>query len=168
MMLAKAKKQLTNYEQAYSFALNRLSYRDHSQKDLEMKMQQRSCPPEIVKAVIEKLQEYSFLNDAKYAEKVFAAWLAKKYYGVNHLRLELKKRQVSDELSTKMVGLLSEEAELERAFLAAKGCQKKNNKKYDLTNSVGKANLARALFTRGFNGNIIRLALNRLGSDCGE
>ena len=167
-MLSKAKKPLNNYEQAYSFALNRLSYRDHSQKDLEIKMQQRACPPEIVKTVIEKLQEYSFLDDAKYAEKVFAAWMAKKYYGVNHLRLELKKRHVSDELSSKMIGLLSEEAELERAFMAAKNCQKKNNKKYDQTNSVGKANLARALFTRGFNGNIIRLALNRLGCDCDE
>jgi len=46
--------------------------------------------------------------------------------------------------------------------------QKKNNKKYGLDKADLLARTARGLMTRGFNGNIIRKALNRLDSDFAE
>ena len=167
-MQRRAAKQLTNYAQAYDYALVRLSYRDYSEKDLERLLRQHACPQEVIGEVLAKLKEYSLLDDARYADKVYAAWLAKKYYGINHLRMELKKKNVSDELSAKIAASLSEEMDLERAIDAGKNWQKKNDKKYGLNDKDGSSRLARALFARGFNGNVIRKALNRLGRECSE
>lgn len=167
-MQRRAAKQLTNYAQAYDYALVRLSYRDYSEKDLERLLRQHACPQEVISEVLAKLKEYSILNDARYADKVYAAWLAKKYYGINHLRMELKKKNVSDELSAKITASFSEDMDLERAIDAGKNWQKKNDKKYGLNDKDGSAKLARALFARGFNGNVIRKALNRLGRECSE
>lgn len=167
-MQRRAAKQLTNYAQAYDYALVRLSYRDYSEKDLERLLRQHACPQEVISEVLAKLKEYSILNDARYADKVYAAWLAKKYYGINHLRMELKKKNVSDELSAKITASFSEDMDLERAIDAGKNWQKKNDKKYGLNDKDGSVKLARALFARGFNGNVIRKALNRLGRECSE
>lgn len=167
-MQRRTAKQLTNYAQAYDYALVRLSYRDYSEKDLERLLRQHACPQEVMSEVLGKLKEYSLLDDAKYADKVYSAWLSKKYYGINHLRLELKKKNISDELASKITSSFSEDMELERAVNTARSLQKKNNKKYGLDKADLLARTARALMTRGFNGNIIRKALNRLDSDFAE
>ena len=167
-MQRRTAKQLTNYAQAYDYALVRLSYRDYSEKDLERTLQQHTCPQEVIDEVLSKLKEYSLLDDAKYAEKVYSAWLAKKYYGINHLRLELKKKNISDDLAAQITASFSEDIELERAVDAARSWQKKNNKKYGLDKKDTLPRMARTLMTKGFNGNIIRKALNRLGADFAE
>lgn len=167
-MQRRTAKQLTNYAQAYDYALVRLSYRDYSEKDLERTLRQHSCPQEVIVEVLGKLKQYSLLDDAKYADKVYSAWLAKKYYGINHLRLELKKKNISDDLAAKITDDFSEDMELERAVDAARSWQKKNNKKYGLDKKDTLPRMARTLMTKGFNGNIIRKALNRLGADFAE
>ncbi len=167
-MQRRTAKQLTNYAQAYDYALVRLSYRDYSEKDLERTLRQHSCPQEVIVEVLGKLKQYSLLDDAKYADKVYSAWLAKKYYGINHLRLELKKKNISDDLASKITDAFSEDMELERAVDAARSWQKKNNKKYGLDKKDTLPRMARTLMTKGFNGNIIRKALNRLGADFAE
>lgn len=167
-MQRRTAKQLTNYAQAYDYALVRLSYRDYSEKDLERTLRQHSCPQEVIVEVLGKLKQYSLLDDAKYADKVYSAWLAKKYYGINHLRLELKKKNISDDLAAKITDAFSDDMELERAVDAARSWQKKNNKKYGLDKKDTLPRMARTLMTKGFNGNIIRKALNRLGADFAE
>ena len=167
-MQRRTAKQLTNYAQAYDYALVRLSYRDYSEKDLERTLRQHSCPQEVIVEVLGKLKQYSLLDDAKYADKVYSAWLAKKYYGINHLRLELKKKNISDDLAAKITDDFSEDMELEIAVDAARSWQKKNNKKYGLDKKDTLPRMARTLMTKGFNGNIIRKALNRLGADFAE
>lgn len=167
-MQRRTAKQLTNYAQAYDYALVRLSYRDYSEKDLERTLRQHSCPQEVIVEVLGKLKQYSLLDDAKYADKVYSTWLAKKYYGINHLRLELKKKNISDDLAAKITDDFSEDMELERAVDAARSWQKKNNKKYGLDKKDTLPRMARTLMTKGFNGNIIRKALNRLGADFAE
>ena len=167
-MQRRTAKQLTNYAQAYDYALVRLSYRDYSEKDLERLLREHACPQEVMSEVLGKLKEYSLLDDAKYADKVYSAWLAKKYYGINHLRLELKKKNISDDLAAKITDAFSDDMELERAVDAARSWQKKNNKKYGLDKKDTLPRMARTLMTKGFNGNIIRKALNRLGADFAE
>ncbi|MEG0798471.1 MAG: regulatory protein RecX [Acidaminococcaceae bacterium] len=164
----KPKKPLTNYNEAYEFALNRLSYRDYSQKDLEVKLAGRLCPPDIIEQVVNKLVDYAFVNDERYAEKVFKNWLAKKYYGSNHLRMELHKKVVREDLIPQMLQKLSTEEELERALNAAQSYRKKNYKKYGEKNRECIANLARALTAKGFSGSMIRLTFNRLESNWDE
>ncbi len=167
-MQRKTTKQLINYNQAYEYALKRLSYRDYSEYGLKKLLLQHYCPEEIANEVSAKLKEYSFLDDARYAERVYSAWLAKKYYGMNHLRLELQKKNVKEEFAARIIASFSDEMQLERAIKAAKKWQEKNNKMYELEKRDYLAKLARFLMVRGFNGNIIKMALNRLGCDFAE
>ena len=167
-MLRRTTKQLTSYEQAYDYALNRLSYRDFSENELKRVLNQHACPPDIVDEVLAKLKVYSLVDDFRYAEKVYSAWLAKKFYGANHLRLELRKKNVKDEFADRILSVFSEDMELERAVDAVRSWQKKNNKKYCLDQADVLAKMSRALMAKGFNGNIIRKALNRLGGDFAE
>ena len=84
-MQRRTAKQLTNYAQAYDYALVRLSYRDYSEKDLVKTLRQHACPQEVIEEVIGKLKEYSLLDDAKYTAKISAARHVRKNYGITHL-----------------------------------------------------------------------------------
>ncbi|MGL5206152.1 MAG: regulatory protein RecX [Acidaminococcaceae bacterium] len=161
-------KPITSWEQAYDYALTRLSYRDFSENELKQVLMQHACQPEIIDAVLVKLKDYNLIDDSRYAHKVYSAWLSKKFYGANHLRMEFKKKNVKDEFANSILLDFSEDMELARAIEAARNWQKKNNKKYDLKQADVLAKMSRALMAKGFNGNIIRKALNRLGCDFAE
>lgn len=161
-MPTKPKPPITSVAAAYDFALTKLSYRDHSQQDLEWKLRMRQCPQEIIDQVVIKLKDYKLLNEENYANKVYRSWLAKKYYGKGHLYLTLMKKQVKKELISGILDKLTEEEEAARAFDFGGDCLKKNSKKFGLTNEKGAANLARALATRGFSGDLIKKTLKQL------
>jgi regulatory protein len=161
-MPIKSKPPLTSLAAAYDFALTKLSYRDHSQQDLEGKLRMRQCPQEIIDQVLIKLKDYKLLDEENYGRKVYKSWLAKKYYGRGHLRLTLMKKQVKRELIDSIVDKLTEEEEEARAIDFGSSCLKKNLRKFGFDTEKGKANLARALATRGFNGDLIKKALKQL------
>ncbi len=147
---------------AYDFALTKLSYRDHSQQDLEGKLRMRQCPQEIIDQVVIKLKNYKLLNEENYGNRVYQGWLSKKYYGRSHLQLTLLKKQVDKNIIDTIVQKLTAEEEEERAIDFGINCLKKNSAKFDLTSANGRVNLARALATRGFCGYIIKKTLKQL------
>jgi regulatory protein len=162
MMPIKPKLPITTVAAAYDFALTKLSYRDHSQQDLEGKLRMRQCPQEVINQVVVKLKDYKLLNEENYGNKVYRSWLAKKYYGRGHLRLTLMKKQVKKELINSILDKLTEEEEAARALDFGSNCLNKNPRKFGPTNEKGKANLARALATRGFSGDLIKKTLKQL------
>lgn len=91
-MLNRSSKNLTTEQEAYDYALDILSYRDYSCKDMELKLKRKGADAVIIKSTIQKLLEYGFLDEKRYGQRVFEAWLSKKYYGRCHLRLELQKK----------------------------------------------------------------------------
>ena len=99
-MLNRSSKNLTTEQEAYDYALDMLSYRDYSRKDMELKLKRKGADAGIIKRTIQKLLEYGFLDEKRYGQRVFEAWLSKKYYGRSHLRLELQKK--TDRKSTRL------------------------------------------------------------------
>ena len=95
-MLNRSSKNLTTEQEAYDYALDILSYRDYSRKDMELKLKRKGADAVIIKSTIQKLLEYGFLDEKRYGQRVFEAWLSKKYYGRCHLRLELQKKNVAE------------------------------------------------------------------------
>lgn len=167
-MLKRTKRQLTDFAGAYDFALQKLSYRDRSTKEMELLLKRQGCPPEVASAVIKRLEGYSFLDESGFADKVYAAWLHKKYYGAGHLREELRRRNVRHEEAARILASFTNEQEFERALAAAQNWQRKKAVSGDLSDAATLGKIFRALTARGFAGNLIIKALNRLESDCGK
>ena len=89
-----SKEKFTSAQQAYDCALDLLSYRDFSKKKMQERLQQKGADEEQAEEAIEKLQEYGLINDERYANRVYEAWLNKRCYGRQHLAAELSKRGI--------------------------------------------------------------------------
>ena len=161
-MLNRSSKNLTTEQEAYDYALDILSYRDYSRKDMELKLKRKGADAGIIKSTIQKLLEYGFLDEKRYSQRVFEAWLSKKYYGRSHLRLELQKKNVAERYINDILAQLSEAEEQERAEKALQSCLKRNPKKYDPATQEGRAAIGRFLYARGFASKYIQKSINNI------
>ena len=72
-MLNRSSKNLTTEQEAYDYALDILSYRDYSRKDMELKLKRKGADAVIIKSTIQKLLEYGFLDEKRYGQRAGAA-----------------------------------------------------------------------------------------------
>ena len=163
-MVRKSKKLLESFDEAYNFALDRLSVRDYSAKDMEGKLRERSCPSALIPQVIAKLLEYKFIDEERYGQRVYEYWLSKKFYGRQHLRMTLMKKKVPTELISGLVKQLTYEEEAKRAGAYTDGNLPKLRKKYGAETQKILGALARGLSSRGFGTEIISAMLERIKS----
>jgi regulatory protein len=159
MPFQKPKKSLTTSNQAYEFALKILGNRDYSEQELRTRLVNRGATSEFVDETIAKLKQYKFLDEKRYAEKVYEAWLGKGIYGKQHLQAELLKKQVLPVYIPEILARLTEKMEQERALRAYKVISDRKDKKYDCTTEKGVAALLRYLKSRGFSAPAIHKVL---------
>ena len=150
-MLNRSSKNLATEQEAYDYALDILSYRDYSRKDMELKLKRKGADAGIIKSTIQR-----------YGQRVFEAWLSKKYYGRCHLRLELQKKNVAERYINDILAQFSEAEEQERAEKALQSCLKRNPKKYDPATQEGRAAIGRYLYARGFASKYIQKSINNI------
>lgn len=156
MLRRKNNKTFDNEKDAYNYALTLLNYRDYSIAEMQERLKKCSVTGEDIKAVISKLCEYGFLDEKRYAQRLYDSWLAKKYYGKGRLKADLQKRSFSDELIAGITGQAQEDAEYERCQAAADTyLKKKKINSFEDAMKV-KAGLGRFLFARGFGIDLIK------------
>lgn len=129
--MAKVKKPLETAAETYDCALRLLSLRDHSQKELRDKLAQRGAVKDYIENSIAKLTEYGIMNEERYAQRLFEAWMAKGIYGRQHLVAELRKRGVPGELYARILEQFTEALEQQHAERAAIQFCKLNHKKIE-------------------------------------
>ncbi len=78
-------------------AQNLLARREHSQKELQQKLEARGFEFQLVQKVITQLSEQDIQSDARYAEICYRS-RAHKGYGPNYIRQYLKQRGISESL----------------------------------------------------------------------
>lgn len=127
----KATPQLETEQQTYDCALNLLSFRDHSQRELRQKLLRRGAKDDQIKCSIDKLTDYGIMDEERYAQRVYEAWLAKRCYGRLHLQAELQKRGVPQQYIGLILEQFTDELEYARAEVAAKQFCKANSKKIE-------------------------------------
>lgn len=121
--------RFTTINQVYDYALNLLTFRDYSKAEMLNKLIKKGASEELAKPALDKLLEYNFLNEERYAFRVYEMWLNKRIYGRLHLQAELKKRSVESECIAKVMNAFSSELEEERAENAAVLFVQQNRKK---------------------------------------
>ena len=99
----KKEEGFTSAQQVYDCALDLLSYRDYSHKDMLERLQRKGATKAQALEAVAKLEDYGLLNEERYALRVYEAWLAKRYYGRQHLQLELSKRGIRADVAAEIM-----------------------------------------------------------------
>ncbi len=139
---------------AFDKALNHLSATRKTEKEIKTYLEGKGYLPAVVSYVLEKLKGYDFVNDGDYANAYVE--FASKKKGERLIRMELKKKGVSDESIDGALEGLDEETEIETASGILE--------KYMRGKTVDKATLQKAfryLMGKGFDADIIREALKK-------
>ena len=167
-MFRNASRSLTTSEEVYEYALSLLDRREHGEKELVQKLKRRCSSERLIRETVEKLKAYDFLNEERYANRVFEAWLGKKVYGRLHLQAELFKKQVNETYIPEILQRLTEEEEAQRVEAAYLQIAKRRDKKYDCTTEKGVAALVRYFSARGFGPSMIRIGLAKAKAELDE
>lgn len=160
-----SKEKFSSAQEAFDCALNLLSYRDYSDKKMLERLQQKGADEAQAKESIAKLQHYGLLDEQRYAGRIYEAWLAKRYYGREHLKAELTKRGVRSEFIAEIMERFTPELEAQQAENAAELFVARNRKKLETAQPYDKkiyAAAGRFMASRGFSGRYMHVVLAKL------
>jgi len=138
-------------------AVRILSLREHSVLELRQKLAQKHTNTEQVEEVIRRCIALDYVNDARFAG-VFAQSMARKGKGEVFIKLELRKRGISEDVaSTALQGVEGSQediayqwAQKKVVFLSGESPQTRRQK------------IARFLSSRGFSFDVVQTVLRRL------
>ena len=143
---------------AFDKALTHISATQKTEKQVREFLQGKGYLPAVVDYAVEKLHSYNFLNDGQYAEAYVESISKRK--GSKLIRMELKKKGVSDEAIDTAIEGLSPEREQETAtailekYMRGKVCDKTTLQK-----------ACRYLLGKGYDYEVVKSALTEFG-DC--
>lgn len=141
-------------------ALELLSRKPQSRRELERKLREWEAGEEEIAAICGRLEELGYLNDAAYAAQVVRHYSAKGF-GERKLRDELYRRGVPRELWDEALEQAEDPADAIDEFVAKKLAGKTPDRK-----ELKK--VSDALARRGYSWNDISAALGRYGAECDE
>ena len=140
-------------------ALEMLSRRPYSRRELKDKLLRRGTDEQSVEDCIAWLDEHGFLDDGEYAGAVARHYSAKGY-GAGRVKTELRRRGIERELADETLAELPENTDKIDAYIARRLSDPKDR---DSVRKIGAA-----LFRRGYSWEEIRAALRRFDSDTEE
>lgn len=141
-------------------AIELLSRKPQSRKELEDKLAQWEAGEEEISSLCDRMEELGYLNDADYAARVVRHY-SEKGYGVRKLRDELYRRGVPRDLWDAALEQAQTPDEAIDAFVQKKLAGKQPDRK-----ELKK--VSDALARRGYRWSDISAALSRYGAECAE
>jgi regulatory protein len=165
MGFSRAKKKITNETALYEYAVGALGRRMRSVAELKRLLRQRVTEgaggEALVEAVVSRLKDQRFLNDAQYASAYSSYRRDNEKFGRLRVISDLKSRGVHGEVIEKAVGSAYSEVndeQLARAFLRRKRQQKPADQKQA-------ARIFRTLARAGFTTRVIVAILKKWDVD---
>jgi len=95
----------------YEFALRALGARAHSTGDLRAKLARRAAREEDVEATLDRLREYGYLDDRRYAESFASARLNNDGFGKSRVLRDLAQRRIAPTIAEQTVGRIYAEVD---------------------------------------------------------
>jgi regulatory protein len=143
-------------------ALNYLSYRARSEKEIKDKLKKKEFPGTIIDEVISDLKRLNLVDDFEFASLWIKDRLEHKPKGERVLKLELLKKGIKKEIIQKALEEFypSKTEEMEIALELVK---KRERRYKDLDKMVAKRRLFNFLLRRGFSYEVVREALDEWG-----
>ena len=131
-------------------ALSYLARRFHSERELLIKLKQKSYEERLIKIVLNELREKSFIDDQVFANHFIEEKLKKKRWGKNKIRAALFSKGVSASIIDEVLKSFDSEEDQNEAALALAKKKYENLKKRETDNRKLKQKLIAFLLSRGF------------------
>jgi regulatory protein len=142
-------------------AMNLLSLREHSAKELQVKLSKKFASTELISTVIQKLRDDGLQSDERFTE-AFVNMRLRQGKGALVIRMELKEKGISSSLVDKHVA--SGEDKVDWNQMALKAYKKKFGKS-GVSDLKEKAKRIRFLTARGFSSANIQYVFKRIACD---
>lgn len=94
---------MEDFEKFYFIAVNYLSYRPRSEKEVRDKLKLKNTPQEITDKIIDKLKEQKFINDAEFARMWTANRIKINPKSKRVIKMELLQKGVDSEIIEKVL-----------------------------------------------------------------
>lgn len=114
-----ALEEAVSCRRAYNHALDLLSRRDHTKKELMQKLRQK-YPEEACAAAIEKAEVFGLIDEVRFAENYAQELYTRKKYGLRRIQTELLQKGVDRETAENAIEGL-DKAEENRIILLLRG-----------------------------------------------
>lgn len=146
------------YKKAVDKCYDLLSRRDHSVKELKTKLL-RTVDEENADRAIEKMIDYGYLDDEKYAKNLVKYLSETKRMSKNHIKQEMYKRGVPNDI----IAYTLEETEIDNVSAVVDLILTKYRNKLDAQD--GNKKVIAALMRKGFSYSDIREAFDRIENE---
>ncbi|RBW68139.1 recombination regulator RecX [Bacillus taeanensis] len=146
-------------KKAVNLAVQFLSYRMRSEKEVRDYLQKKEISEEAVPQVIEKLLYYNYLDDLEFAKAFVRTRKRTTVKGPYLIRQELIEKGISEDNLVKALKEYSFEEQVDNAFQFAEKKQKQASK---TSASAFKQKMNGTLRGKGFSGEVIEIVLNEL------
>lgn len=159
---------MDNFEKFYNKALEFLSYRPRSEKEVRNKLKIQSAKFKIteqnskllIEEVINKLRKYNFIDDLEFAKKWVENRLRFKPRSLRLIRLELKQKGIAAEIIEDLQ--LTIENDLESAKKLIEKRMGRFRNKFGMTREERYQKLGRFLASKGFNWDTIKKSIDEI------
>jgi regulatory protein len=152
---------MDSFDKFYDKALNFLSYRTRSEKEVRDKLEMKQADPEVIEKIIAKLKEKKFINDEEFSRQWVESRNRFKPRSLRLIKIELKQKGISDEILKKIGSNL--EINLDSDLCQAKKLvEKKIEKVKNLPKQEIYQKLGRFLASKGFNWDTIKKAIDEM------
>ncbi|CAM3901604.1 recombination regulator RecX [Alkalicoccus chagannorensis] len=149
-------KETDEMDKAYQRALNFLSFRMRSEKELREYLRGQEVPEEEQEWMVEKLYELDFLDDERFAASFVRTRRDQSKKGPGVIRQELKQKGIDGETAEKALEQYSEEEEIDLALALVEKKQKSYQKD---AAKIRKQKLMQFLMQRGFSSSAASAAM---------
>jgi regulatory protein len=146
---------------AYTKALDALSRRSLSTRDLERWLKEREFPPGEIAETVERLTNSGLLDDARYAHSFARSRLMNRGMSKRRVGMELSRHGISRELANEVIAQVNDEEGIDEESSVDAAAQKKWKSLAKLQPQVAKQRLFGFLARKGFNSDDIRRAIAR-------
>jgi regulatory protein len=152
---------MDSFDKFYDKALNFLSYRTRSEKEVRDKLEMKQADPEVIEKIIAKLKEKKFINDEEFSRQWVESRNRFKPRSLRLIKIELKQKGISDEILN-TIGSNSEINLDSDLCQAKKLVEKKIEKVKNLPKQEIYQKLGRYLASKGFNWDTIKKAIDEM------
>jgi regulatory protein len=153
------KEIIYNEKQLLKYGLNRLSEREFSRQELFKKMKNLQPEEAMVNGILDKLTEMGYLSDERRAKMLYAQYAQRE--GTYKIKMRLKDKGIPQELIDSLLSEKQENAEEEGSGELQKAFEILQ-RKFQVFDSEKYAKMSRFLFSRGFNSDAVKRALDQL------
>lgn len=148
---------MDSFERFYNKALEFLSYRPRSEKEVRDKLKKKQVEFQIIEKIIAKLKEKKFINDEEFARMFLENRLRFKPRSTRLIKLELKQKGIDPEIINNLQLAVDNDLESAKKLVEKRIERVRNLPKQEIYQKLG-----RYLASKGFSWDTIKKAIDEM------